>query len=439
MNKVIIVAVLALILSTSTASALDQLINVNSQDKASVTYPNVDDSSYTFSLKNPPFNLTYNGANNYTNESLFTADSTVTIHNRAPITTTQVESIKFIFNTSHYLQITATYEKHHELFIFDYFNVYYSAVQDGVEICNNQIHHYLSSQIVPELTASFAFNQRGSYNSVSFSPIGNSNGALLGSANVSGEVLYNPPSLDFAFTDNVARDGTFISDTLDTFTTNPCAVRGFIEPDGDNAYAGFLVVDLTTGLGVGEMQTAPVVYVSSPGPVDHKILYQFQNQTVTVSQTASAINAINNGINSCIGPSLLGLCIYSFIGDIFSLLIKIAVTPISTVLNYLPGGGVIKNAVGAAWDGVTEVITLGISFLLMGGPNWFPGGILWALLVWMVSLGFLMWGFTGRAEIIFLIPWYFLKYYGLTIFFLTVGLFVLLPLKIIEILAEAIP
>lgn len=376
-------------------------------------------------------------ASSFVNESLYVAKIETHITDSEPISTARSYRVTHTFNGSNTLSLLASYEKR-GWGIVSWFNAYYSLQQNGVELCSSTSRLESISPILPQLSTTFDFNLRGSYNSA----VKIDQRQALGIAqdsNISGEFAYDNPYLLFTWTDKVGSSG--ILSKLHLFSLNSCNMNVIV---GGGGSAGRAITDLGTGVVVSEMTSAPSVTITTTdnSPKDHFLEWQFTNATVTIGQALSDIRSINSGIataNAChegVFHFLSSACVITFLGRIVGIIFDVASAPLKILLDLLPGGAALKAWAGSGWGAIVEIITILGSFLLLSGPNFPIGGVLMMILIWALSLGFLIWGTTGDAKHIVILPWLFVKLYVGLLFYLTIGLFVLLPIKMYEIISN---
>jgi hypothetical protein len=433
-----LLAVLALsLLCMSGTAAASFTITVPDQKQHSYSQFGQTDQDYTFQLTNPPFNLTGTGGN-YTNESIYTAQVATAILNERGITESTRYAIQYVYNNSDTYRAEFYYEKHGWGF-FSYWNMYSSLQRNDVEVCSDaRTGQFASSSISPNPRFSFDFSLRGSYNGVrSFNPLnplGIGKQGEINSANISGEVIYNNPSLFLEFRDQL----TYATDYVSFFGVSGNAVRCANVPDVAT-FSG-AVFDSS----VFEITSAPAVVVStsdSQGSYTHEIKYEFANATVTVSRTADIITDIDKAQDECILGFGGGLCLESLFAGFIEKIFGLAFKPIDWLLSFTPWYSTIRSAAAYIFDTIASFYNTILVISMEGGAsdtNFPVGGIGIAIIVWSFSLGFLLWGFTGNPAHIIGIPYWLVIVFIWSIVILTYGLWIWLPMKGIQLVTAII-
>lgn len=388
-------------------------ITVPDQEEHSFQRPIVGSESYVFNLRNPPFNLTPTFGN-YLNESLNAARLRISLINNEEISSSTRYLFTVLYNDTHTYKTDIYYEKH-GWGIFSWWIRYITISKDGTEIFGDT-NKKIAGPIKPNPEFFFDFAIRGSYNSVT--------NCGLNCANVSGEVLYNNPSLFISYRDDF---------TQTAFPLLVQVVRVLLSI-GSEADGGFY--DETTI----EITSAPVIYIDTTDNThtnQHIIKYRFTNRTVEQSNIIEQIENINQGLNAC--PfSLFGICVSALIGEVIRGIFTIALTPIDWLFSGISLYETIKFATVQLFNNIASIYELLLILTTADGPNFPTGGIAIALIVWSLCLGVLMFSFSGNFWHIIAIPYWQIKIIVWTIIILTYGLWIWLPLKGYELITRTI-
>lgn len=406
--------ILALILLIPVASATITL-PVSTQSKQTVTYNNQNTETYNWILTNPPFNFT---------SGVFTNDTLSRVYVRSDfladpqVTGTRTYSVVVEYNNTHSYKMDFQYQKY-GWGIFGYFQNRYVLYKDGEIYCQDS-----SITVAPSMTPSpyfiFDFGLHGSFSATTGAP-------SFGAINVSGEVLYNNPSLFLTWSDRIGGPLDFFSNTFSNpLETSPCPAHSI----GGQVF----------GEGIYEMTGAPTLtmFVDDNTRMTHKIEYEFQNNTVQLTEVRLAIDQINDKINSCIGPTIIGICVVDFLGQIISIIFNIATLPIRTILQFIPGFDILEGYAKIGFNFVAEIVRMLLAFTLLSHADIPPAGVFIMLSMWNVALGILIFAATGNPWHIIGLAYWFAKIYVTILFWLVVGP-VLIAIEIYKLIAQAIP
>lgn len=408
-----VLSFLAIILLLSPTATAAITITVPDQEEHKTERTIVGSESYVFNLRNPPFNLTpMFGA--YQNESLFAARLRTGIINDEAISSSTTYYFTIQYNDTHTYKATFYYEKH-GWGIFSWWIRYITIERDGTILYQDE-NKEVKGEFKPNPEFYFDFALRGSYNSVT--------DCALNCVNVSGEVLYNNPSLFISYRDDYQS------------TAFPLIVKTFIALTGIGTDADGGFYDESTI----EITSAPIVHVDTTDNThsnQHSLKYRFTNKTVESSNVASFINEINQDRKNC--PfSLFGLCVSALIGELIKGIFTIALSPIDWLFSGIPLYEAIKSATVQLFNGIASTYELILILTTADGPNFPTSGIFIALLIWSLCLGLLLFSMSGRFWHIIAVPYWQIKIWVMIVIALTYGLWIWLPMKGFELITRLI-